>query len=107
MDDSLCTIYVTAGSREEALRIARSLVEEKLVACVNVFGDVVSVYRWRGACHEDPEVVLIAKTTAERRDAAMLRIVALHSYDCPCVTSWPILAAHEDYEQWVRESVRE
>lgn len=105
MQSSLFTLYATASGRDEAIRIARRLVEEDLVACVNVLPGVVSVYEWEGETHEDSEVVLIGKTTAERVDAAMQRIVELHSYECPCVTAWPVDRAHPPYAEWVRGSV--
>ena len=58
-------IYITAGTREEAVTIARTLVESRLVACANVLGDIASIYWWEGAVTEDDEVSLLVKTREE------------------------------------------
>ena len=81
MENALFTVYATAATRDEAIRIAHRLVEENLAACVNVLPGATSVYVWEGVTHEDSEVVFIAKTTAARVEAAVRRIVELHSYE--------------------------
>ena len=94
-------VYMTAKNREEALNIGRSLVEERLVACVNVFERMTSLYWWDGAIQEDQEAVLIAKTKQSLVDAVTMRIRSLHSYECPCVVSWSIESGNEAYLDWV------
>ena len=79
----MTTAYVTAPP-DAAADLARTLVEERLAACVNRF-DCESVYRWEGDVHEDSEVVLLVKTTAERYPAVCDRIEEIHPYDVPCV----------------------
>ena len=77
------TAFITAPS-SDADDIAHALVEERLAACVNrVACD--SVYRWEGDVHYDSEVILLAKTTADRYDELAARAVELHPYDVPCV----------------------
>jgi len=83
-------IYVTCGSRDEATKIARTIVEERLAACANIFGAMRSVYWWQGSVTEGDETVLIFKTTAERAGALTERVKALHSYDLPCVVEIPL-----------------
>jgi periplasmic divalent cation tolerance protein len=73
-------VYITAASGDEAHRIARALVEERLAACVNMLDGMTSVYRWNGAVEQASEVVLIAKTRADRFDRLAARIRELHSY---------------------------
>lgn len=99
-------VYVTAATREDALAIARPLVDERLVACANVIGDVTSVYRWEGAVHADPEVVVVLKTRTELVDAVVARIRELHPYDQPCITSWPIERGDPGYLAWIESSTR-
>lgn len=96
-----CFCYMTAGSRDEALHIARALVEERLAACANVLDGMTSVYRWQGRIEEDAEAVLIAKTTDDLVDRLVARVKALHSYDCPCVVALPIAGGNQDFIDWI------
>lgn len=96
-------IYVTTSSRDEAMSIGRQLVSEKLVACVNVMDGMTSVYRWQGEIHEDAEAVLIGKTRTQLVDAVADRVKQLHSYDCPCVVSWPLNVGNPAYGDWLLE----
>lgn len=99
MELRLC--YITAGSRDEAKKIGRALVEERLVACANVIDGMESVYWWQGKLTEDREAVLIVKTRAELVAAVTARVKALHSYTVPCVVSLPILDGNPAYLEWL------
>ncbi len=94
-------LYVTAGEAEEAVKIGRVLVEERLVACANVIPGIRSIYRWEGIVQDEDEVVLIAKTTEDRAEAATARIKALHSYDLPCVVVVPLTGGNAEFLQWI------
>lgn len=94
-------LYITAGSAEEAARLARALVEERLVACANVLPGITSFYWWEGAVQEEGEVALFAKTPADRVEAVIARVKALHSYSCPCVVALPILGGNPDFLAWI------
>ncbi len=96
-----CLCYVTCGSREEAVAIAREVVERRLAACANIIDGLTSIYRWEGSVHEDPEVLLLLKTRRDLAEALTEAIVALHSYDCPCVTVLPITGGNRDYLAWI------
>jgi periplasmic divalent cation tolerance protein len=96
-----CFCYITAGSKDEALRIGRALVEERLAACANVLDGMMSVYWWQGALEQADEAVLIVKTRAELVDRLTARVRALHGYDCPCVVSLPIAGGNPDYLAWI------
>ena len=102
MDAETALVYVAVGSREEGLKIARALVGERLVACANVLGEAVSVYRWEGRVQEDPEVVMVAKTVADKIEVVVGRVKELHGYDCPCVVALPILGGNPDFLDWIR-----
>lgn len=97
----LSVIYSTVGSRDAALGIARTLVEERLAACANVIDGVTSVYRWNGAIQEDREAILLLKTRSELVPAAIHRVRELHPYDCPAIVAWEPTAVSPDYQRWV------
>lgn len=98
----IMTLYTTAANEDEAARIVSALLEERLIACGNILPGVRSLYRWQGKVADDAEVAVIMKTRAKLADAAIARIVALHSYDTPCVTAWPVAAGNADYLDWVK-----
>ena len=94
-------VLVTAGSAEDSEKIARSLVEERLAACVNVVAPITSVYRWRGAVERAEEVLLVVKTRRQNAARVAARIRALHSYDLPEAIVLPIAGGSSDYLAWV------
>jgi periplasmic divalent cation tolerance protein len=102
---SVISVYAIFANVEEAERIGRTVVEERLAACINVLGPVRSIYRWNGAIETSNEVAAIFKTTDERAGQLITRIAALHSYDVPCVTAWPIDHILGAYAEWVEDSV--
>lgn len=100
-------VYITASSKAEALSIARSLVEEKLVACANIIGDVSSVYRWQGKIEESQEAVILAKTVGSQVPRVVERVKELHSYDCPCIAAIPVTEGNRAFFEWVEHSVND
>jgi len=96
----------TCGDPATAERLGRALVEEGLVACVNVVPGLRSIYRWNGAVQADEEVLMIIKTTATRLAAARERLVELHPYQTPEAIAWPITDGHGAYLDWVAEATR-
>jgi len=99
----LVSVWITCASAEQAESLGRALVEERLAACANVLPGVTSIYRWQGVVQRDAETGLLLKTRAELFAALEARVRAMHSYEVPCVVSWPIEAAGEAYARWVRE----
>jgi periplasmic divalent cation tolerance protein len=94
-------VLVTAPDLETAAALARTLVEEGLVACANVVPGVRSIYRWEGEVQDDAEVLLVAKTAAARCDALAARVRDLHPYDLPEVVVLPVSGGSRDYLDWV------
>ena len=94
-------VLTTAPNAEAGGVIARTLVEERLAACVNVIPGVRSIYRWEGEIQDDPEVVLIIKTQADRCEALAARIKDLHPYDVPEVLVLPAVGGSASYLDWV------
>ena len=98
-----CSIYITAGSEEEAAGIGRTLIEERLAACVNIL-PVRSVYRWEGGIEDEAEVVAFIKTRASLAEKVIDRVKSLHSYQIPCIVVLSITQGNPDYLQWIEES---
>lgn len=99
-------VLVTAGSEEEAEKIARVLAEERLVACVNILSPVRSIYRWEGKVQDDREWLLIIKTQQTHFAAVETRVKALHSYQVPEVIALPVVDGSEKYVQWIRTETK-
>lgn len=93
---------MTAPDVETASRIARALVEERLVACVNLVPGVRSIYRWEGALQQDSEVLLVVKTRADRAAAIADRVAELHPYELPELVMLPAVGGSLAYLDWVR-----
>ena len=104
-NSNVYVVYMTAGDKDEARSIGKVLVESKLVACVNILENMTSLYSWEGRLQEDREVVLIAKTTADRFAELKTKVAALHSYDCPCILWFHVAEGHPPFLDWIRESV--
>jgi periplasmic divalent cation tolerance protein len=98
-------VLTTFGSESDAASAARTLVEEKLAACVNVLSGVRSIYRWKDALCDEPEVLCVIKTTPGRFEALRARLVALHPYEVPEVVALPVASAHPPYLAWLTGSV--
>jgi periplasmic divalent cation tolerance protein len=94
-------VYVTTSGTEEAERIARVVVADRLAACANVHAPVRSIYWWQGALEEGNEAVLILKTTRERIAELIARVKALHSYECPCIEALEVTDGNSEFLAWV------
>ena len=99
-------VLTTAGSADEAKRIAEALVQRQLAACVNVVGPISSVYRWQGKLERAQEWLLAIKTTASVTDAVGDAIKVLHSYELPECLVLPIEGGSEAYLEWIGENVK-
>jgi len=102
---SVVSVYALFADADEAERIGRAMVEERLAACINILGPVRSIYRWRGAVESADEVAAIFKTRNDRVDALITRVAGLHSYDVPCIVTWPVDKLLGSYADWVEDSV--
>lgn len=103
---TVVSVYATFPNAEEAERIGRTLVEERLAACVNILGRCRSIYRWEGAIESADEVAALFKTRGEAADRLLTRIAELHSYHAPAAVVWPIDKLLAPYADWVEDSVR-
>jgi periplasmic divalent cation tolerance protein len=99
-------VLTTAGSEEEARKIARHLVENRLAACVNIVPQIESIYRWQGKVDSSREWLLLVKTNQERFPAVRDAIRKLHSYELPECVVLNIEDGSSDYLQWLADSVK-
>lgn len=99
-------VYVTSGDLAESENIARSLVEKRLAACVNLVPQVRSFYRWEGRIQEDPEYLMVIKTSRSLFPAVRTEVERIHSYHVPEVICVPILEGSENYMTWLGECLR-
>lgn len=100
--EGLILVYVPVPSQEVGLELGRQAVEASLAACANVLGPMTSVYEWEGKLCEEEERLLLLKTTAGERDALKTMLEAVHPYEVPCLTDWPI-ESNASFAEWVRK----
>jgi len=96
-------VLVTTSSKEEALKLADALLEERLIACANIVEGIRSLFRWQNSvCNED-ESLLILKTLACRLEEIQIRVEELHSYEVPEIIALPVIGGSDDYLDWVAQ----
>ena len=105
MIDAACVVLCTCPDLATAETLAKTLVEERLAACVNLLPGVTSVYRWEGSVEAAAEVLLVVKTSRRVLAALESRVAALHPYEVPEVVALDITAGLPAYLQWVDSCV--
>jgi len=101
--EDLVVVLMTAPDDDVACSLGRTLVEERLAACVNILGGVRSIYRWKGSMCDDSEVSLWVKTRRELLPRLQERVRSLHPYDVPEIIALPIIQGFPPYLAWVWE----
>lgn len=102
-DSAIQLLYVTCANEQEARTIAGALLEKQLIACANLLPPITSIYRWEGKLETSQEVVLLLKTRSALFGAVEREVMAMHSYECPCLIALDVTHAHAAFLQWVRE----
>src|SRR5919109_2596582 len=97
MENQCVVVWTTIAASADGSKMASILVEERLAACVNVLGEMQSVYRWKGGVESDRERQLIIKTTARRVPALQARVKALHDYEVPEFIVLPVVGGSDAY----------
>lgn len=105
MSEESILVLSTFPDAETARRIGRTVVEEKLAACVNILPQIESIYRWKEAIESSNEVLALIKSTTWKYQLLKARILELHPYEVPEVISVRIDAGHLAYLRWIDESV--
>ena len=98
-------IYFTTATEIEAENLARLLVGERLVACVNIIGPTTSMYQWKDELKKSREFVGIAKTSSGKVEKSIKRIIELHSYECPAAVVIDIEMGNNDFISWIHQNV--
>lgn len=101
-----CIVYITTNSTEEAEIIGRNLVSRKLAACVNIIGNMKSIYHWEGKIESGEEVIIIAKTKKALVNELIENVKTLHSSQVPCIVAIPIIDGNADFIQWIRNETK-
>lgn len=99
-------VYITTKNKAEAIEIGKKLVQERIVACVNIIDGMQSIYWWEGKICEDNEAILIGKTSDSLFDTLLSRVKELHSYTVPCVVAIPIEKGNPDYINWLENEIQ-
>lgn len=105
-EHELYFVYVTTPDLEQAKKLGRYLIEERLAACINITPGMTSLYHWKNKLEEAHEVVLMAKTNGLKRDMLIQAVREHHSSDVPCVLAIPVAAGNPDYMAWLHDSLR-
>lgn len=103
---TVVSVYAVFSDVAEAIAVGRTVVEERLAACINLLAPCTSIYRWEGEIELADEAPAILKTTSDRADALIARIADLHSYQVPAIVVLPIERLYEPYAAWVDEETR-
>jgi periplasmic divalent cation tolerance protein len=100
---SYLIVLMTAPNKEEAVKIVRALLEEKLIACANIIDAVSSFFWWQGKIEQEEEVLAIMKSHEDLFEKLSERVTELHSYDVPEVLALPIVAGSSSYLDWLKD----
>lgn len=95
-------VFMTASNREEAMKIVRTLLEERLIACGNIVDSVSSLFWWKGEIEEEKEVLVIMKSNEKLFKKLPKRVKELHSYDVPEILVLPIVDGSSSYLEWLK-----
>jgi periplasmic divalent cation tolerance protein len=94
-------VYITSENKDEALKISRTLLEKRLIACSNIYDGVDSLYRWEGKIENNSEAVIIAKTRSGLLDDVIKTVKSVHGYSCPCIIAYPVYGGSGDFLKWI------
>lgn len=99
-------VETTVDTEEGAQSVARAVIEHQVAACAQVSGPITSFYRWEGEVQNDPEWIVVIKTTADRLETLTARILDVHPYDVPEIVAVPVVGGNPAYLDWVQEETR-
>lgn len=99
-------ILITAANKKEAKKIAKALIGSKLAACVNILGEIESLFWWKSKVDTAKEVLLVIKSRKQNLNKIIKLVKSLHSYDVPEIIALPIVGGSKTYLDWIDESLR-
>lgn len=106
MGDKYVIIFVTCSSKREASKIAKKLLNERLIACANIIEGISSLFWWKGKLDKAKESLIIAKTARKNFNKIENCIKELHSYEVPEIIAIPIIKGERNYLKWIDESIK-
>lgn len=101
-----CVVYTTFANKDDAVRVIKTLISEKLIACGNIVDNMTAIYSWKGNVEQASEVVVFIKTKTSLYSEVENRIKALHAYEVPCIFMMNIEKALAPYVQWINEETK-
>ena len=97
--------YITAPNKKEADRIAKKLLDKKLIACANVISNVNSYFVWKNKVQNSKEIIICGKTTSKNQTKIIKAVKSIHSYSVPCIIFFDIKNGNKDFLKWIEQSV--
>jgi periplasmic divalent cation tolerance protein len=101
LEPSFIVVILTTGSKEEAEKITRQLLDNKLIACGNIVGPIVSLFHWSGKIESSEEYLILMKSRADLFEKLTEMVKSLHSYEVPEIIAVPVVKGSSDYLEWV------
>ena len=101
--EDIIVVMVTVATESQGLEIGRSLIEEKLAACVNLIKGLRSLYMWEGSLSDDQEILMLIKTRRSLFPKLKDRVIELHTYEVPEIIALPVVEGSSSYLKWVAE----
>ena len=102
----LSLLYTTFPTHDEALKVSKELLAQRLIACANILGPITSIYTWKGNSEETQEIAVLFKTTHSRVDKLIETLQAFHSYETPAILELPIDKCPPSFTAWVESEVK-
>jgi periplasmic divalent cation tolerance protein len=106
MSDKAIIVFVTTPSHSDAADIAKTIVSEKLAACVNIIPGIRSIFYWEDKVQDEQETLMIIKSSAELFEDLKKRIIMTHPYSVPEIISVEIQQGHQEYLNWIFETLK-
>jgi len=103
---SYIVVIMTTSNKEEAAKIVRSLLKERLIACANIVGPVSSLFWWQGKIDEENEFLVFMKSHKSLFERLSERVTEIHSYEVPEIIALPIIAGSPPYLKWLKTSLQ-
>ena len=97
--------YITAPNKKEAGRIAKKLLDKRLIACANVINKVNSYFVWKNKIQNSKEIIICGKTTSKNQKKIIKVVKSIHSYSVPCIIFFDIKNGNKDFLKWIEQSV--
>ena len=97
--------YIIASNKKEAKKIAKKLLNKKLIACANVISKVNSYFVWKNKVQNSKEIIICGKTTLKNQEKVVHTVKKIHSYSVPCIIFFDIKSGNKDFLKWIKRSV--